>query len=313
MQVNNIKLPPFLKPGDKIGIVAPASVVNYDDLLPGIELFQNKWGLQVVEGSTLKSNFNQFSAPDEDRLADLQQMLDDPTIKAIIAARGGYGCSRIVDDLDFDAFIKNPKWIVGFSDLTVILSKLYQLGFASLHAPMAKSITTAGAEEAAESLRQTLFGEMPSYSFPAHPLNKIGTASGKLVGGNLCMLAHLIGSDTEINTDGKILFIEDINEYLYNLDRMIMQLKRAEKLTNLAGLIVGQFTDMKDNAFPTFGKDSYQIIHEHVQDFDYPVCYGFPVGHVSDNRAMAIGMTSMLEIKEESVAFHYLDLFPELS
>ena len=259
-----------------------------------------------MEGQTLKTSFNQFSASDEDRLADVQQMLDDPSIKAIIAARGGYGCSRIVDDLNFDHFLKNPKWIVGFSDLTAFLAKTFQLGYASIHAPMAKSITTTGSEMAAESLRQMLFGELPSYHVPAHPLNRTGHATAPVVGGNLCLLAHMIGSETEIDTDGKILFIEDINEYLYNLDRMMIQLKRSGKLANLAGLVVGQFTDMKDNNSPTFGKDSYQIIEEHVAGFGYPVCYDFPVGHVGDNRAMGVGMEAAFDVSEGAAALRFL-------
>jgi muramoyltetrapeptide carboxypeptidase len=308
--MNEIKLPPFLRPGDKIGIVAPASVVKYEDIVPGINIFQNQWGLEVVEGTTLRSTFNQFSAPDDVRLADLQQMLDNPEIKAVIAARGGYGCSRIVDGLDFEGFLKSPKWIVGFSDLTVILSRIHQLGYAGLHAPMAKSITAEGAGEAAESLRKMLFGEQPAYTFAAHPLNRAGSATAQIVGGNLCLLAHMIGSETEIDTTGKILFIEDINEYLYNLDRMMIQMKRAGKLANLAGLIVGQFTDMKDNGSPSFGKDTYEIVQEHVAGFSYPVCYNFPVGHVGDNRAMGIGMKAYLEIGDHEVNFQFLSQTP---
>ena len=303
--MTKINLPPFLKPGDKIGIVAPASVVNYEDLLPGIGIFKNEWGLEVVEGKTLKSASNQFSAPDQERLADLQMMLDDPSINGIIAARGGYGCSRIVDQLNFDQFLKNPKWIVGFSDLTVILSKLYRLGYASLHAPMTKSITTEGSELAAASLRQILFGEMPHYVIPSQNLNRLGTATGEIVGGNLCILAHMIGSETDIDTDDKILFIEDINEYLYNLDRMLIQMKRAGKLDKLAGLIVGQFTDMKDNSSPTFGKTCYEIIQEHIREFDYPVCFNFPVGHVGDNRAMGVGMEAILEVNKDTVSLRF--------
>jgi muramoyltetrapeptide carboxypeptidase len=309
--MNEIKLPPFLRPGDKIGIVAPASVVKYEDIVPGINIFKNEWGLEVVEGTTLQSAFNQFSAPDEVRLADLQQMLDNPEIKAVIAARGGYGCSRIVDGLSFEGFLKSPKWIVGFSDLTVFLSRIYQLGYASLHAPMAKSITTEGAEEAAESLRKMLFGEQPAYTFASHSLNRTGSVTGQIVGGNLCILAHLIGTETEVDTTGKILFIEDINEYLYNLDRMMIQMKRAGKLTNLAGLIVGQFTDMKDNGNPSFGKNTYEIVQEHIAEFDYPVCYNFPVGHVGDNRAMGIGMKASLEIGDSEVNFRFLPQAPD--
>ncbi|MGN7888784.1 S66 peptidase family protein [Dyadobacter sp. 22481] len=304
--MNLIQFPAFLKPGDRIGVLAPASIVKYEDVLPGIKLFTEQWGLEVVEGKTLRTSFNQFSASDEDRLTDMQQMLDDPSIKAIIAARGGYGCSRIVDSLNFDSFLQTPKWIVGFSDLTAFLSRTFQLGFASIHAPMAKTITCAGAELAGESLRQMLFGEMPAYEIPAHPLNRSGHATAQVVGGNLCLLAHMIGSDTETDTDGKILFIEDINEYLYNLDRMMIQLKRSGKLAKLAGLVVGQFTDMKDNNSPTFGKDSYQIIEEHVAAFGYPVCYDFPVGHVGDNRAMGVGMEAALSVDGDGVQLRFL-------
>ena len=304
--MNPIQFPAFLKPGDKIGIVAPASIVKYENVLPGIKLFTEQWGLEVVEGKTLKTSFNQFSASDDDRLADVQQMLDDPSIKAIIAARGGYGCSRIVDRLSFNQFLQHPKWIVGFSDLTAFLAMTFQLGYASIHAPMAKTITCTGAEAAAESLKQMLFGEMPAYDVPAHALNHPGNATAQVVGGNLCLLAHMIGSETEIDTDGKILFIEDVNEYLYNHDRMIIQLKRAGKLNKLAGLVVGQFTDMKDNNSPTFGKDSYEIIAEHVAEFGYPVCYNFPVGHVSDNRAMGVGMEAALSVSEHGVQLRFL-------
>ncbi|MET7256710.1 S66 peptidase family protein [Dyadobacter fermentans] len=304
--MNPIQFPAFLKPGDRVGVLAPASIVKYEDVIPGIRLFTEQWGLEVIEGKTLRTSFNQFSASDEDRLADMQQMLDDPSIKAIIAARGGYGCSRIVDNLNFDKFLQNPKWIVGFSDLTAFLARTFQLGYASIHAPMAKTITGTGAEMAAESLRQMLFGELPGYEVAAHRLNRAGQATAQVVGGNLCLLAHMIGSETETNTDGKILFIEDINEYLYNLDRMMIQLKRSGKLAKLAGLVVGQFTDMKDNNSPTFGKDSYEIIAEHVTEFDYPVCYDFPVGHVSDNRAMGVGIRAAFKVSEQAVELRFL-------
>ncbi|WP_031526844.1 S66 peptidase family protein [Dyadobacter crusticola] len=304
--MNQIKLPPFLQPGDRIGIVAPASVIRYDDILGGIDIFTNKWGLKVTEGETLKTAFNQFSASDEIRRNDLQRMLDDPGINAIIAARGGYGCSRIVDGLNFDRFLQHPKWIVGFSDLTVLLSQVYQLGYASLHAPMAKSITTYGSEKAEESLRQFLFGELPEYSVDAYHLNKTGKVTAPVVGGNLCILNHLIGTKTEIDFTGKILFIEDINEYLYNLDRMVIQMKRAGKLEGLAGLVVGQFTDMKDNSAPTFGKDANEIIHEHIAEYNYPVCFNFPVGHVGDNRAMGVGMPAQLNVTSETARLQFL-------
>lgn len=304
--MTKIRIPPFLKSGDKIGIIAPASAINYTEMIPGINRLKNEWKLEVVEGQTLKSSFHQFSASDEDRLTDFQKMLDDPSINAIIAARGGYGCSRIIDDVDFTNFKKSPKWIIGFSDLTVVHFQLYNLGFASVHAPMVKSMMLPGAEEAAESLRKVLFGELPEYAVNSYPLNRTGHANGQLVGGNLCIFAHLIGSATDIDTTGKILFIEDVNEYLYNLDRMMIQLKRAGKLDRLAGLIVGQFTDMKDNSRPVFGKNAYEIIYEHVSEFDYPVCFNFPVGHVADNRAMVVGMESSLHVHKNGVDFSFV-------
>ena len=303
--MSKIVIPPFLKAGDKIGVVAPASTIRYEDIIPGINFLKEAWNLEVAEGKTLKSSYNQFSATDEDRLTDLQAMLDDSSVKAIIAARGGYGCSRIIDQLDFTEFKKSPKWIVGFSDLTAILSQLYNLGFASLHAPMVKSMMLPGAEEAKDILGKILFGELPEYFVAANPLNRTGSANGELVGGNLCLFTHLIGSDTEIDTDGKLLFIEDVNEYLYNLDRMLIQLKRSGKLENLAGLIVGQFSDMRDNTQPAFGKDANAIVQEHVAGYSFPVCFDFPVGHVSDNKPMIVGMDAFLEVKNDGVRFRY--------
>lgn len=307
-----IQIPPFLQSGDKIGIVAPASCIRYEDILPGISLLRDQWKLKIVEGKTLKSAYNQFSATDAERLDDLQTMLDDPSIKAVIAARGGYGCSRIIDNIDFTNFIKSPKWIVGFSDLTVILTQLYQLGYAGIHAAMVKSMTLEGAEKGAESLRQLLFGELPGYSVPPHAFNKTGSVVAEMVGGNLCILAHLIGSPTQIDTEGKILFIEDVNEYLYNLDRMMIQLKRAGKLSHLAGLIVGQFTDMRDNSSPSFGKTAYEIIHEHIAEYDYPVSFDFPVGHVADNRAIGVGMNAYLDVNNDGVELHFLSSAPTI-
>ena len=307
-----IQIPPFLQPGDKIGIVAPASCIRYEDILPGISLLRDQWKLKIVEGKTLKSAYNQFSATDAERLDDLQTMLNDPSIKAVIAARGGYGCSRIIDQIDFTDFIKSPKWIVGFSDLTVILSQLYQLGYAGIHAPMVKSMTLEGAEKGAESLRQLLFGELPGYSVVPHAFNKTGRVVAEMVGGNLCLLAHMIGSPTQIDTEGKILFIEDVNEYLYNLDRMMIQMKRAGKLSHLAGLIVGQFTDMRDNSSPSFGKTAYEIIHEHIAEYDYPVSFDFPVGHVADNRAIGVGMNAYLDVNKEGVELHFLSSAPTI-
>ncbi len=300
-----ITIPPYLKPGDLVGVLAPASRVRYEDCEAGLQVLRNRWDLEILEGATLHEEYYQYSATDEQRRDELQKMLDNPNIKAVLAARGGYGCSRIVDELDFTQFKKTPKWLVGFSDLTVFLSHLNRLGFAALHAPMVKTMANEGGEEGLESLRKALFGENLAYEIPSHLFNSPGSGQGQITGGNLCLLAHMIGSKSAVDTSGKILFIEDINEYLYNIDRMMIQLKRAGQLQNLAGLVVGQFTDSRDNAKPRFGKTAYEIILDHTQDFDYPICFDFPVGHVADNRALPVGMEAVLEVGEGGTSLRY--------
>ncbi len=291
-------VPPFLLPGDTVGVVAPASRVRYEDCLPGIQILREKWHLDVREGVTLRSEHYQYSATDAVRTGDLQRLLDDSKVKAIIAARGGYGCSRIVDSLDFTKFKKHPKWLVGFSDLTVLLSQANALGIAALHAPMVKSMTQEGGGKGMESLRRALFGESIAYKIPAHPFNRTGAGTGLVTGGNLCLLGHLLSSPSAVDTAGKILFIEDVNEYLYNIDRLMIQLKRAGQLDQLAGLVVGQFTDSRDNPDPPFGQTANEIVAEHTKDYDYPICFDFPVGHVPDNRALPVGMMAKLEVGE---------------
>ena len=301
----NIIIPPYLKAGDLVGVMAPASRVRYEDCEAGLQVLRNQWDLEILEGSTLHEEHFQYSATDEHRRNELQKMLDNPNLRAIIAARGGYGCSRIVDDLDFTRFKKSPKWLVGFSDLTVFLSHLVRLGFAALHAPMVKTMTNEGGKEGMEVLRKALFGGKLAYQVPPHHFNRPGLAKGQVMGGNLCLLAHIIGSDSAVDTAGKILFIEDINEYLYNIDRMMVQLKRAGQLQNLAGLVVGQFTDSRDNSEPTFGKTAYEIILDHTQHLEYPICFDFPVGHVPDNRALPVGLTATLEVGESGALLRY--------
>ncbi len=288
-----------------MGVLAPASIVQYQELIPGLNVLKQEWGLKIVEGTTLKSQHHQFSASDQQRQQDLQAMLDNPEIKAIIAARGGYGCSRIIDQIDFTTFLKQPKWIVGFSDLTALHSHIQQLGVASIHGPMVKSMMLDGAEEARGKLKSMLFGKAIHYRAPADPLNRTGHAQGILAGGNLCLLSHLVGSSSDLDMSGKILFIEDVNEYLYNLDRMMLQLKRAGKLANLAGLIVGQFTDMKDNEDPAFGQNFSQIIAGHVAPYHYPVAHQFPAGHVAHNLPLCMGAPAHLEVTASHTLLTY--------
>jgi muramoyltetrapeptide carboxypeptidase len=237
------------------------------------------------------SSSNYFSGTDEERLADLQQMLDDKSVNAVMCARGGYGITRIIDKINFKKIVKRPKWIVGFSDVTVLHAHLYSnYRIASLHAPMAGAFNDGGAQnEYVGSLWDTLTGKPSKYEVPSHEFNKKGNAKGELVGGNLALLAHISGTVSDFKTKNKILFLEDVGEYLYNIDRMMYQLKRNGKFDKLSGLIIGGFTDMKDTERP-FGKSVYEIIHEIVKEFDFPIAFGFPVSHGKENYALKIGV-----------------------
>lgn len=298
-----IKIPPYLKKGDTIGITCPAGYMAAEKAQTCITVLQ-QWGYQVMVGKTLGSNSsNYFSATDEERRDELQAMLDDKTINAILCGRGGYGVGRIIDQLDFTRFKKNPKWLIGFSDITVLHSHIYSnLKIASLHAPMAAAFNDgAYKNEFVQSLQKAIAGKKAAYKCAAHPFNKTGTVSGELVGGNLSLLAHLTGTSSDINTKNKILFIEDIGEYIYSIDRMLYQLKRSGKLDKLAGLIIGGFTDMKDTERP-FGKTVYEVIQEIITGYNYPVCFGFPVSHEKENYALKVGGTYELTISAKKVS-----------
>ncbi len=301
-----ITLPPFLEPGDTVGVLAPAGYISYQDLLPGLNYLRESWRLHVHEGGALTQVSGPFAGSDEERLADLQSMLDNPDIKAIFAARGGYGCSRIIDRINWTAFRKNPKWVIGFSDLTVVLTHLYQEGFASIHGAMIRHLMQPGGEKALSSLRQILSGDNIRYTTTDHLFNHPGKATGELIGGNLCLFTHLIGSGSLPDTTGKILFLEDVGEFYYNLDRMVIQMKRAGIFDHLAGLVIGQFSDMKDLSSSDFGMTAWEIIHSHTKEFSYPKVYDFPVGHVQDNRALPVGCPAMLHVTGEGSA---LDIF----
>lgn len=281
--------PPDLQPGDTVGILAPARKVSPEEMAPSIEMLTS-WGFNVIEGKHLYGDHDQFSGTDKERAADFQTMLDDEGIRAIFCARGGYGSVRIIDRIDFSRFMEKPKWIVGYSDITVFHAHLFRnLGIQSLHAAMPINFPPGGEMNSSmQSLKMVLEGNDPEYSLPAHPLNRIGEAVALVCGGNLSMLYSLAGSDMDIDTSGKILFIEDLDEYLYHIDRMMMNLKRSGKLDKLAGLVVGGMNDMNDNAIP-FGKTAEEIIAEAVQEYNYPVIFGFPAGHLPDNRALIIG------------------------
>lgn len=270
-------------------MLCPSGYMPYENAETAIETF-TEWGFRILPGKTLGHQFNYFSGTDEERLTDLQQMMDDENIKAIFCARGGYGLGRIINKLSFKKFKEHPKWIIGYSDITVIQTHLFsKYKIASLHAPMAAAFNDGGSKnQYIQSLHDALIGRKASYVGPGNDFNKKGKVSGILVGGNLSLLAHLIGTSSEIKSKNKILFIEDVGEYIYNADRMMFQLKRSGKLDNLTALIVGKFTDNKDTSIP-FGQTVNEVIRDVVKEFDYPVCFNFPVSHDKENYALKIG------------------------
>lgn len=292
-----MKTPPYLQKKDTIAITCPAGYMAKEKAQTCIDTLQ-QWGYEVLVGKTLGSKSkNYFSGTDEERLIELQAMLDAPEVKAILFGRGGYGLGRIIDQLDFKRFKKHPKWLIGFSDITVLhahINRNYKI--ATLHAPMAAAFNDGGYQNKyIQSLKDALQGKKANYSCKPHPYNQKGTATGELVGGNLCLLAHLTGTPSDIGTKNKILFLEDIGEQLYNIDRMMHQLKRSKKLNKLAGLVIGGFSDMKDTERP-FGQKVYDIIHNMVKEYNYPVCFGFPVSHEKENVALKVGGEYQLSV-----------------
>lgn len=302
-----IKIPPYLKKGDLIGVTCSSSKMELQAAEHAAEVISS-WGYRVHLGITVGTSFHNFSAPDELRLEELQDMLDDPEIKAILFGRGGYGMICLLDKLDFSHFRKHPKWLCGYSDVTPLHAHIQQrYGIPTLHSLMCSGITpeTAG-NEYVSSLRDALKGKDYQYSAEAHALNREGQASGLLVGGNLSLLANLSGTRSQIDTRDKILLLEDIGEYRYNVDRMMYNLKRAGWLNKLAGLVVGAFTDGRETLAP-FGQTEYEIIQNMVKDYSYPVCYGFPSGHQVENYALKLGVKHRLKVnaKGGTLSLHY--------
>lgn len=291
-------LPPNLRPGDTIAIVPTARAIVPDELREGIRLAES-WGLRVRLGSCIGRKHYQQAGTARQRAADLQAALEDPSVKAVWCARGGYGTVHLLDHLELDVFKQNPKWVVGFSDVTVLHNTLHGLGIASLHAQMPFNVG-AKSQEARESLRRALFGEHLSIAVShsgSVPQARVGVGEGILVGGNLSLLHALRGTPFDIDPAGKILFLEDLDELLYHVDRMVMNLKLGGWFSNLAGLVVGGMTDMRDkDPKDPFGKTAEQILSDAVGDAPYPVCYGFPAGHIADNRAMVMGHTAKLSV-----------------
>lgn len=299
------KVPPFLRKGDVIGITCPAGFITLEEVQPAIQLIQS-WGFAVEVGKTVGKRSFTFGGTDEERSADLQYMLDNQNIKAIMCARGGYGAVRIIDALDFKKFAAHPKWIIGFSDITVLHNHINQnYHIATLHSKMCNSFPAdwSLAEpiqvETILSIKKALMGEEMVYISPDSEFNRSGKAKGELVGGNLSLIASLAGSKSDINTKSKILFLEDTNEQLYNLDRMFYNLKRSGKLEHLNGLLIGGFKLKPDEPDEEFGKTIQEIVLEKVKEFNYPVCFDFPVGHQKNNFALKCGTKYVLEVNEE--------------
>ncbi len=295
----NTKQPKYLQQGDIVAIVTTARKINRDDIQKAIELLES-WGLNAVVGRTIGKEDHQFGGTDDERITDFQQAMDNDSVSAIWCARGGYGTVRILDHLDFSKFKNNPKWIIGFSDVTALHSHIHNIGIQTLHALMPITVKS-NTNEAIESLKKSLFGEPVEYTVPCESLNKYGYAEGELVGGNLSMLYSLLGSKSAIKTDGKILFIEDLDEYLYHVDRMMMNLKRNGYFDNLKGLIVGGMTKMNDNTIP-FGKNAEEIILDNIKEFDFPVCFNFPAGHLKDNSTLIFGKTAELNVQQHETS-----------
>lgn len=290
-------LPPFLNLEDQIRIISPSGSIN-PDFIDGATKVLSSWGLKVSEGDFSRSEYGRFAGTTSERIADLQAALDDPAVKAIICSRGGYGLAQIVDKLDFTQFQKAPKWLIGFSDITILHNVITNLGIASIHGIMTKHLTELPADsDQVVRLREILFGKLPSYTVPTHELNRAGSASGKLIGGNLSVLMGLRGSSYDLPYAGNILFLEDIAERPYHIDRMMQNLRFSGVLEQISGLVVGQFSDCDED--PLMMQTISEIIFGTVRDYNYPVCYNFPAGHVDNNLPLVLGAEVQLNVSSE--------------
>jgi muramoyltetrapeptide carboxypeptidase len=306
---NDWRIPPYLKPGDTIGITCPARFMTLAEIQPAVQVLKN-WGFNLRIGMTVGERDFIFGGTDVERISDMQQMLDDPSLQAIMCARGGYGIVRIIDQLDFRKFAEKPKWIVGFSDITVIHAHLnHHYRIASIHSKMCNSfpdqpeLAEKAQWESILSIRTALTGKRIEYPVIFDASNRMGTGQGILAGGNLKTIETLAGTASDLVTEGTILFVEDLGEYLYSIDRMFYNLKRTGKLDHINGLLVGAFRVKADDPGDEFGKSVYNIVMEQVAAYKYPVCFNFPVGHVKENYALKCGVKHELTISSEAVIF----------
>ncbi len=293
-------IPDSLKAGDKVAVVNPAKRLQ-SDMTAGLDLLKS-WGLIPIVGENAGKEHHLFAGTDKERLADVQWAVDHPEVKAVIMARGGYGTTRILDDLNFDKLIQHPKWLCGFSDITSLLCRLDNLGIASMHSPMVASLCRDSRSD--ESVKRALMGEPLFYEIKSRKENSPGKTEATLIGGNLTMVCNSIGTSSEINTDGQILFLEEVGEYIYHLDRMMVHLKRAGKLSNLAGVIIGDFSSMKDHN-DSFGYSTMEVLKSHLDALDCPVVYGFPAGHENHNLTLICGKQAILEAGAEKTTLGF--------
>lgn len=303
MEYSSIR-PANLKPGDKIAILSTARKISMEELVAAIEIIQ-QFGFEVVLGKSIGASYNQFAGTDAERAKDLEFFFKQADIKAILCARGGYGTGRLLDLLDFSLLKKNPKWLIGYSDITALHLYIHKhLQVQTLHASMPINFKT-NSQESLQSLFGILQGEKPTYNFPTHAFNKPGTVEGELIGGNLSVIYSMQAGIAEIDCADKILFIEDLDEYLYHIDRMLLNLKLSGKLANLKGLIVGGMTDMNDNTIP-FGKSALDIIKEYCAAYNFPIVFDFPAGHLAHNLALTLGAKVRLESSSTNSTLKFL-------
>lgn len=304
------KIPSYLKRGDLIGITCPSGYISIEDCESAMNKLQ-EWGFNIRLGATVGAKDFTFAGTDEERAEDLQKMLDDSLIKAIMLGRGGYGAVRIIDKINFKKFQGKPKWIMGFSDATVIHCHINRnFGIATIHSKMCNSFPDDFSKaditqvQSIDSIRQCLYGEKMSYKAPFNAQNRIGNTIGSLIGGNLSLIDNLCGSQSDINTSGKILFVEDVGEYLYKIDGMMWNLKRSGKLKELKGLIVGGFRIKPDDPGEEFGKTVEEIVMEKVKEYHYPVCFDFPVGHIKENYALKCGVKHEMKVEASGTSLN---------
>jgi muramoyltetrapeptide carboxypeptidase len=301
--------PPYLKAGDTVAIVAPSGILKNrnDEVQQAIDLLQS-WGLNALVGKHVFSKSDHFAGTDDERCEDFQKALDDPSVSAIWCARGGYGTVRILDKLDYSSFRNHPKWIIGYSDITALHNQVHNEGFQSIHALMCVSLTKDlnGIKETIATFKSTIFGQPVSYTLEGSNYNRVGNSSGPLVGGNLTMLHTMLGSQTSIDMTGKILFIEEIGEYKYHIDRMLQSLKRAGYFENCKGVIVGDMTKLRKNT-TLWGASVEQLVLDALEGYDFPIAFNMPAGHEKDNRAMVLGMTVELKVDKDKSTLIFLE------